>query len=207
MDTATDGDGIVVVGEGLLEVGVHRKDAVVVPELDLALEDLRQHVAGQVEAGGSVGDAGDVVEDGDGAEDEGEVDHLLAGGAEGLVVGGGDGDVAGSEVVVRDVGVGSGVVDAEKLLLAGGGTYGPVSEADGLLRAVLKLTHELPYALGGVGGTGTVDVQDLPRGGEGGTSEDGDGNGGDEVLHFFVSFCPSRRKNEGTRRALELITQ
>ena len=70
MDTATDGDGIVVVGEGLLEVGVHRKDAVVVPELDLALEDLRQDAAGQVEAGGSVGDAGDVGEDGDGAEDD-----------------------------------------------------------------------------------------------------------------------------------------
>mmetsp|Transcript_10647 Transcript_10647/g.29951 ORF Transcript_10647/g.29951 Transcript_10647/m.29951 type:complete len:206 (-) Transcript_10647:149-766(-) len=141
MDTATDGDGIVVVGEGLLEVGVHLEDAVVVPELDLALEDLRQDAAGEVEAGGSVGDAGDVVEDGDGAEDEGEVDHLLAGGGEGRVVGVGDGDVAGAEVVVRDVGVGSGVVDAEELLLAGGGTDGPVREADGLLGPVLKLVH------------------------------------------------------------------
>ena len=206
MDTATDGDGIVVVGEGLLEVGIHLEDAVVVPELDLALEDLGQDAAGQVEAGGSVGDAGDVVEDGDGAEDEGEVDHLLAGGGEGLVVGGGDGNVAGAEVVVRDVGVGSGVVDAEELLLAGGGTYGPVSEADGLLRAVLKLIHEHPDTLGGVGGTRTVDVQDLPGGGEGGTSEDGDGSGGDEVLHFCVSFC---KNNEGTQEVLimRLITQ
>ena len=73
MDTATDGDGIVVVGEGLLEIGVHFEDAVVVPELDLALEDLGQDAAGQVEAGGSVGDAGDVVEDGDGTQVSGQV--------------------------------------------------------------------------------------------------------------------------------------
>ena len=48
MNTAGDGDGIVVVGEGLLEVGVHLEDAVIVPELDLALEDLGQDAAGKV---------------------------------------------------------------------------------------------------------------------------------------------------------------
>ena len=179
MNTAGDGDGVVVVGEGLLEVGVHLEDAVVVPELDLALEDLGQDAAGQVEAGGSVGDAGDVVEDGDGAEDEGEVDHLLAGVGEGLVVGGRDGDVAGAEVVVGDVGVGSGVVDAEELLLAGGRADGTVREADGLLGAIHELVHQHPDALGGVGGSGAMDVQHLAGGGDGAATDDGGESGGD----------------------------
>ena len=183
MNTAGDGDGVVVVGEGLLEVGVHLEDAVVVPELDLALEDLGQDAAGQVEAGGSVGDAGDVVEDGDGTEDEGEVDHLLASVGEGLVVGGRDGDVAGAEVVVGDVGVGSGVVDAEELLLAGGRADGTVREADGLLCAIHELVHQHPDALGGVRGSGTMDVQNLSGGGDGAATEDGGEGGGDQVLH------------------------
>ena len=184
MDTAGDGDGVVVVGEGLLEVGVQVEDAVVVPVLDLALEDLGKHAAGEVEAGRSVGDAGDVVEDGDGAEDEGEVDHLLAGGGEGVVAGAGHGDVAGAEVVVGDVGVGSGVVHAEELLLAGGRADGPVSEADGLLGAVHELVHQHPDALRRVGGAGAVDVQHLAGGDDGAAAEDGGESEGGQVLHY-----------------------
>ena len=81
------------------------------------------------------------MEDGNGPKDEGEVDHLLTGGSEGVVVGGRDGNVAGSKVVVRDVGVRSGVVDAEELLLTGGGTDGAVREAGGHLGPVHELIH------------------------------------------------------------------
>ena len=125
------------------------------------------------------------MEDGDGTEDEGEVDHLLAGVREGLVVGGRDGDVAGTKVVVGDVGVGSGVVDAEELLLAGGRADGTVREADGFLGAIHELVHQHPETLGGVGGSGTMDVQNLTGGGDSAATDDGGKSGGKQVLHGF----------------------
>ena len=86
---AEDGDGLVEV-----EAGVERLDLRIVPAGDFAEEDARQGARVEVD----LRNAGDVVEEGDAADDEGDVEKVPAarGGSPITAI---EGNVAGAEVV------------------------------------------------------------------------------------------------------------
>ena len=88
---------------GMLKVGVERDDVGVVPELDLAAEDLGEGASVEIDLRASR--VGHGVEDTDGSELEGDVEERLAvGGLDGGVrrrsCGGLEGNIARTEVVL-----------------------------------------------------------------------------------------------------------
>merc|ERR1719498_2342221 len=88
---AEDGDGLVEV-----ESGVERLDRRIVPAGDFALEDAREGARVEVD----LRSAGDVVEEGDSADDEGDVEKVPAGTVlcSGVVIRG-EGNITGAKVV------------------------------------------------------------------------------------------------------------
>lgn len=86
------------------ELGIGRCDLGVAPRRDLALEDLGQRARRQRQV---LLDAGHVGEDGDGTDEEGDVQHVAACELQAIPAVGGHGDVATAKVGDRVQGVGA----------------------------------------------------------------------------------------------------